>query len=180
MLAERVLTEDVRLRLVREDDADALARAYSVNREHLAPWDPLRPERFFTAEQQHIDVRGALDDYEGGIIVPLVLTAGGSVVGRVTLSSIVRGAFQNCHLGYWIAAELQGRGVMTAAVAEAVSIARSDLGLHRIEAGTLIHTVASQRVLRANGFVEYGLAPQYLKIAGLWQDHRMFQRLLHD
>jgi len=37
--------------------------------------------------------------------------------------------------------------------------------------------VASQRVLARNGFVRYGTAPQYLRIAGRWQDHAMFQAL---
>jgi ribosomal-protein-alanine N-acetyltransferase len=35
-------------------------------------------------------------------------------------------------------------------------------------------------VLRRCGFTEYGRAPQYLFIAGAWQDHVMFQRILHD
>jgi ribosomal-protein-alanine N-acetyltransferase len=52
--------------------------------------------------------------------------------------------------------------------------------LHRIEAGTLAHNAASQRVLEHNGFVRFGLAPKHLKIAGKWQDHIMFQRLAFD
>jgi ribosomal-protein-alanine N-acetyltransferase len=67
---------------------------------------------------------------------------------------------------------------MTAAVGAAVKIAKHDLGLHRLEAATLVRNSASQRVLEKNGFVSYGMAPAYLRIAGQWQDHRMFQRLL--
>ena len=52
-----------------------------------------------------------------------------------------------------------------------------ELGLHRVEAGTLVHNVGSQRVLERNGFVRFGLAPQYLRIAGRWQDHVLFQVL---
>ena len=55
-----------------------------------------------------------------------------------------------------------------------------ELGLHRVEAGTLVHNRASQRVLERNGFVRYGLAPQYLRIAGRWQDHVLFQVLNPD
>ena len=54
----------------------------------------------------------------------------------------------------------------------------ADLGLHRLEAGTLAHNTGSQRVLLKCGFTEIGLAPGYLKIAGEWQDHLLFQRLL--
>jgi ribosomal-protein-alanine N-acetyltransferase len=35
-------------------------------------------------------------------------------------------------------------------------------------------------VLRGAGFTEYGLAPRLLFIAGAWQDHRLFQLILHD
>jgi ribosomal-protein-alanine N-acetyltransferase len=35
-------------------------------------------------------------------------------------------------------------------------------------------------VLARVGFERIGFAPGYLKIAGQWQDHVLFQRLLHD
>ena len=52
------------------------------------------------------------------------------------------------------------------------------LGLHRIQAATLLHNAASQRILNKSGFTQIGLAPLYLKIAGQWQDHLLFQRIL--
>jgi ribosomal-protein-alanine N-acetyltransferase len=67
--------------------------------------------------------------------------------------------------------------VATAAVGAAVRHAFEQLGLHRAEAGTLVHNVASQRVLERNGFTRFGMAPRYLRIAGKWQDHVLFQRL---
>ena len=36
-----------------------------------------------------------------------------------------------------------------------------------------------QAVLTRAGFERIGFAPAYLKIAGKWQDHVMFQRILH-
>jgi len=52
--------------------------------------------------------------------------------------------------------------------------------LHRVEAGTLLHNTASQRVLERCGFEYYGTAPRYLFIRGAWRDHRLYQRILHD
>jgi ribosomal-protein-alanine N-acetyltransferase len=49
-----------------------------------------------------------------------------------------------------------------------------------VEAGTLLHNTGSQRVLERSGFELYGTAPRYLFIAGAWQDHRLYQRILHD
>ena len=54
-------------------------------------------------------------------------------------------------------------------------MAFGELGLHRIQAGTLLHNTGSQRVLERNGFQRFGVAPQYLRIAGQWQDHALYQ-----
>jgi len=73
-----------------------------------------------------------------------------------------------------------GRGLGTAAVREIVDLAFGPLGLHRVEAGTLRHNIGSQRVLERNGFVRFGTAPAYLKIAGSWQDHVLYQAVNHS
>lgn len=38
---------------------------------------------------------------------------------------------------------------------------------------------AARRVLEHNGFVRFGTAPAYLRIAGRWQDHVLYQVLNH-
>ena len=53
----------------------------------------------------------------------------------------------------------------------------AELGLHRLEAGTLPDNYASQRVLQKNGFERFGLARRLLLIDGTWQDHVLFERL---
>ena len=73
--------------------------------------------------------------------------------------------------------EATGRGVATAAVGQALQIAFGELGLHRVQAEILPHNHASRRVLEHHGFQRYGLAPQYLRIAGRWQDHELWQLL---
>jgi [ribosomal protein S5]-alanine N-acetyltransferase len=73
-----------------------------------------------------------------------------------------------------------GRGLASTAVQMIVEIARDELGLHRIEASTLLHNVASQRVLLKSGFQQIGMAPRYLQIAGKWQNHNLYQVVLHD
>ncbi|RJU02603.1 N-acetyltransferase [Arthrobacter frigidicola] len=88
------------------------------------------------------------------------------------------GPFLNGHLGYWVDSELTGRGIGSAAVAFAVEAAQDVLGLHRLQAATLPHNSASQRVLDRAGFEEIGVARAYLRIAGRWQDHRLYQRIL--
>lgn len=172
--------ETTTLRLVAREDGPALAEAYRRNRRHLAPWEPTRSQRFFEAGGQSDAVSDALFAHRAGSLLPLVLECEGEIVGRITLSNVVRGAFDSADLGYWLDADLQGRGLMTRAVGEALRLARDELRLHRVQAGTLLHNTGSQTVLERNGFERIGVARRYLRIAGEWQDHVLFQRLLED
>ena len=172
------LLDDITLTVLSSDDADRLAAAYRRNRDHLAPWEPVRPDAFFTAKGQQAVIDSKLALHQAGSEVPMILSEAGRIIGTVTLTGIVRGPFLSANLGYWIDTACTGRGVGTAAVAAVVDTARETLGLHRIQAATLLHNAASQRILAKCGFERIGLAPQYLKIAGQWQDHLLFQRIL--
>jgi ribosomal-protein-alanine N-acetyltransferase len=167
-----------RTRIVTTDDAPTLARLMHDNREFLAPFEPVRPDGYFTEEGQRQVVSKALDEHAAGATHPrVILEDDGRLVGRITLSGIERGPFQNCRLGYLVAEDANGRGLATSAVREVVDIAFTELGLHRVEAATLLDNVRSQRVLERNGFVRFGVAPAYLNIAGEWRDHVMFQKV---
>lgn len=104
------------------------------------------------------------------------IVSGGAIVGTISLSNVARGFFQSANVGYWIDRAHNGKGLATRALAELVDVAFGELGLHRLEAGTLVDNFASQRVLENNAFERIGLARRYLRIAGEWRDHVLFQR----
>ena len=165
-------------RLVSLDDAKTLARLVAVNRDYLAPWSPLQYDRYYTEDGQREILTRDVAAYERGGMVPLaILDADGAICGRVNLNSVIRGAFQSASVGYWVSESHAGRGVASAAVAEAARIGFGEYGLHRLEAATLLHNTPSQRVLTRNGFRPFAVAEKYLKIAGKWQDHILFQLL---
>ncbi len=156
-----------------------LAQAYRDNREYLAPWDPLREDGFFTEAGQAEQIARRLGGLAVGTDMPWVLAEEERIVGTMTLSGIVRGPFLSAHVGYWVAGRMQGRGVCSAALQEALRHARDELGLHRVQASVLPHNAASTAVLHRAGFTLIGTAPSYLRIAGSWQDHLLYQRILH-
>ena len=51
------------------------------------------------------------------------------------------------------------------------------VNVHDLCANVVLDNVRSQRVLERNGFEPFGVAPAYLKIAGAWRDHVMYQVL---
>src|SRR5690606_38275537 len=148
------------------------------NRAFLAPWEPLRDDDFSTAEGQRDAIARALDAHAAGAGVPLViLDAEGGIAGRLDINGITRGALQSASLGYWAARARHGRGLATGALAGARQIALAEPGVRRVQAETLLHDSAAQRVLKKDGFTPYGGAPEYLKTAGAWQDHVLYQVL---
>ena len=180
MIAARSLTPDVQLRIATLDDAPALADACARSRDHLKPWEPSRPDNWFTPAAQAERLTSLLERYKNGQIVPWLLAEGDRIVGAITLNDLVAGPFRNAALGYWLAVDAVGRGLATLAVEAVAAIADQELKLHRIEASTLTNNAASQRVLQRTGFTQIGFAPTYLHIAGSWQDCNLYHRILND
>jgi ribosomal-protein-alanine N-acetyltransferase len=145
------------------------------NREFFTPFEPALTDEHFTMEAQYgaIDHAGRAWDedreYTFGIALPQ-----GPLVGRVRLSVVVRGPWQNANLGYYVDRAANGRGICTEAVGLVVGIALGRLDLHRVQAAVMPRNAASIRVLEKNGFRREGLAPNYLRINGSWEDHLIF------
>jgi [ribosomal protein S5]-alanine N-acetyltransferase len=174
-----VIPEGYAIERLSFDHAGELAAAYSRNRAHLDGTDPQREASFYTENGQAAALAGQLAAIDSGHSAGWVLVRDRLVVGRVNLNNIVRGALRSASIGYWVDAGHLGRGLASGAVEFVCGQARG-LGLHRVEAGTLVDNVASQAVLTRCGFEYYGTAPKFLFIAGHWQDHRLYQRILHD
>ncbi|MBT2532623.1 GNAT family N-acetyltransferase [Arthrobacter sp. ISL-48] len=174
-----LLANGTHVRLLHRDDAARLSEAYVRNREHLAPWEPSRDEKFFTPWHQLNIIHSKLAQHAVGQEMPWILLAADRIIGAITLTGIVRGPFLSANLGYWVDRDFTGQGIGSAAVKFAVDHARAELGLHRIQAATLIRNRASRKILQRAGFQEIGIAPYYLKIAGSWQDHLLHQLILH-
>ncbi|MEU2670747.1 GNAT family protein [Streptomyces sp. NPDC007164] len=175
------LDAEVRLRPVIPDDAASLAVALTRSRAYMQPWEPVRPDSFYTEQGQRERLAALLTDREAGRAMSWVLAdEEDRAIGAFNLNGIVLGPFRSGTLGYWVDVEHAGRGLATAAVARICELARDELHLHRVEAGTVVDNFASQRVLAKCGFEQFGTAPRYLHINGEWRDHCLFQRILHD
>jgi ribosomal-protein-alanine N-acetyltransferase len=170
-----------RIRDLRPDDADELLELRVRNREFFVPFEPtLPPDHFTRRAQLDAIVHGnrAWDDdreYTFGVTLPT-----GELAGRVRLSVVVRGPWQNANMGYYVDRARNGRGICTEAVGLVVGFAFDELGLHRVQAAVMPRNVPSIRVLERNGFRREGLAPDYLRINGAWEDHLIFARTAED
>ncbi len=168
-------TDRLVLTLPPPEEAGRVARYYQENREHHGPWDPPRPEAFFTPaywRTRLVENRAELEeDRSLRLFISDRDDRRGAVLGAVNFTSFTRGAFQACRLGYSLDQHAVGKGIMTEALRAAVTHVFEELGFHRIEANYIPTNERSGRVLRRVGFVVEGYARDYLFIAGQWRDH---------
>lgn len=170
--------DETGIRLVRPEDAPELAAHLACDAEAFARWEPDRPEAFYTAEGQLRRIERQLEEHRRGGTWPGVVVAGDAVIGQVTSSGIVRGPFRKGSVGYWVATPHQGRGHARRAVGLLLRLMAGELDLHRAEASTQLENLASQRVLRANGFSPYGVAHAHILLQGAWRDGLLWERTL--
>jgi ribosomal-protein-alanine N-acetyltransferase len=160
-------------------DVPRLSELQTADRAILAMYD--YEDEWFTPAGQRARLEALAPRVEAGVTHPFaILDADGELAGTIFLNDVVRGRLRSATVGYWVSSAHGGRGLATGAVDAAVAHAFGVLGLHRVEAATLVDNRPSQRVLERNGFTRYGLAPRYLFIRGAWRDHILFQRTVED
>jgi ribosomal-protein-alanine N-acetyltransferase len=178
-LATRIVTERLILQPPRPADVTKMRAVLRKNAVHLRPWsvapapgeDPSSLTAVSRAVLRH------RREWKNGQTYVLLMTERSdpnTIIGRVALGGVLRGAFQNAYLGYWIDENRQGRGLMTEAVRAVTAFAFESAGLHRVQAAVMPRNRPSQRVLEKVGYRREGVALRYLCIAGAWEDHILF------
>ena len=124
--------------------------------------------------------RLALRQFIDGTSIDLGIFKDEKLIGKIKLSNIVYGILRNAFVGYSIDKEHQGKGYMKEALNTVCSYAFEEMGLHRLEASTLMDNSRSQGVLKACGFNELGISEKYLYINGEWRDHKIFYKVNDD
>jgi len=167
-------TERLVIRLAEAADVPEIIRYYGENRDHLQPFSPLFASDFLDEALwlEQVRIRAVESSAGEGFRGFLFPRAGPNrIIGNLNLTSIHRGAFQSCVLGYNLAAGEQGKGYMTEAVRGAVAFALGTWKLHRVSANYMPRNARSAAVLERCGFKVEGHAPAYLLINGRWEDH---------
>lgn len=160
-------------RLITMDDAVTLARLVTADRDYLAPWFRSMTTGTTPRTVSARCLRATLWRMNGA----------GSSRWRYRHRRRALRAHQPEHhqprvipggsVGYWVSESRAGHGLASAAVAEVDGIGFGELGLHRLEAATLLHNTPSQRLLTRNGYRPFAISEAYLKIArGLPQDRQ--------
>ena len=151
---------------------------------HLERWSPPVVAEYFTERFWAERLAICTEDFAADRAARFVLQprrgreapasddfANAPILGTCNYTNIVRGAFHACHLGYQVARDQEGRGLMAEALRATNEFMFGAMRLHRIMANFRPENERSRRLLERLGFVEEGFARGYLFIDGAWRDH---------
>lgn len=169
-------TERLKLVVLDESHAEKIMQFYIKNDEFLSPFEHIKPRAFYTLDNHKMTLRLEEEEFLKMNMVRFWLFKKEDQMlekplGTLALTNIIRGVFKSCFLGYKMDEDEINKGYMTEAINALVKIAFSELKLHRIEANIMPRNERSIRVVEKCGFINEGLAKQYLKINGIWEDH---------
>jgi len=173
---EHVAGERIAIRAFDLADVRELTTLRVRNREFLEPWEPRRSTGFFTEGGQRAEIERDRQEWAADrtYAFAIVEREDGAMRGRIALANVVRGAWENATLGYFVDQATGGRGYASEAVGLALRFAFGPCRLHRVQAAVMPHNARSTRVLEKNGFRHEGFSPRYLRLDGEWRDHELF------
>lgn len=170
-------TKRLTLRNLTPEHTEEMLDYYIRNEEHLRQYEPTRDSGFYTYEGQKEILTESFRQFIDGTSIDLGIFKDEKLIGKIKLSNIVYGILRNAFVGYSIDREYQGKGYMKEVLNAICSYAFEEMGLHRLEASTLLENSRSQSVLKSCGFKELGISEKYLYINGEWRDHKIFYKI---
>lgn len=179
----RLDAERTAIRPLAVSDAEEYAAAVIANRAHTEPWEPVHSASHYSLAGQRETLRRDVEAWElgsGYAFAILDRADGDAIIGRIALGNVVRGAWRNATLGYWVAAVVGGRGHGTDAALLVCAFAFERARLHRVQPAVIPRNHRSIRVVEKAGFRREGRALRYLNIAGRWEDHDIFAMTSED
>lgn len=176
MKGVRLLTDRLLIRDLGPGAAELVAEFHRQNRHFHGPWDPARPEDYYTAKQQRSILKQKsratdalhlwmLSAENGRQMRPMV------IIGSITISGIIRGYLRSAFLGYKLDSRFARRGYMREALPAVIDYAFSTMDLHRLEANVMPNNDRSLKLVRLLGFRDEGMSRAYLCIRNRWEDH---------
>jgi ribosomal-protein-alanine N-acetyltransferase len=172
-------TERLAITLLQPGMELAMVDFLSESAAHFAQWDPPPPADNLKPARWAAQCANSLAEFEAGTAIRFVLShpaATDRIVGVANATQISRGPFQAGFLGYKLARDCEGQGLMREALDAVIAYLFDVQQLHRIHANYVPQNVRSGRLLARLGFTIEGYAKDYLFINGAWRDHVLTSR----
>lgn len=182
MFSHRI-EDDLELRPVDERHAEELTALVRRDLAHLKPWISWATKHYSVEDAREF-IRRNLRKYAEDEGFATLIFFRERVAGSIGFNHI-EWASRKADIGYWLAADLQGRGIMTKACVALVCHAFKELKLNRVEIYCATNNLRSRRIPERLGFTQEGIHRQaewihdhfkdlvsYSMLASEWEEKR--------
>lgn len=151
-----VVSEGIELRLLEERHAEELFALTDRNRAYLREWLPW-VDGTITSDDTRAFIRHTLAQLAANNGFQASIAFRGELAGAIGLHSIDWNN-RKTEIGYWLDANLQGKGIMTRCCGVVVDHAFKELGLNRVEIRCATDNNKSCSIPERLGFTREGMA----------------------
>ncbi|MDF2885136.1 MAG: ydaF [Clostridiaceae bacterium] len=161
------------LRMANVEDTNSVIKYFAENKEHLDPFEPKKPDKFYTYDFWENRIKSSIKEFEELKSLRLFIfekTAPKEVIGMISFEGICMQPFHSCEMGYSISKDKQGKGYMRQAIELSIKYVFEKINLKRIMANYTPYNQKSGMLLKKLGFVIEGYARDYIYINDKWED----------
>ncbi len=170
-------------KILHSDSAGQVLEFYNRNREAFNPYEPEKPDIFYTLSYHETLLRLEYEQFlrhQGVRFFVYEKDTPGKIAGCVSFNNIIKGCFCQARIGYKTDFECQRRGIAKEAVTFSTNLMAQEEHIHRIEAYILSTNTASLRLAASCGFVNEGCAASFARMAGGWTDFERYVLIMPE
>lgn len=166
------INDDLKLILLQEHHATALFAAVDRNRDHLGAWLPWVAGTK-TATDTLDFIKGRKKDFVEKGEFACAIVKNGDIAGVIGLHDLNRHK-RNVVIGYWLAENYTGQGIMTKAVSRILDYIFNDLALNHAAIHVDVENGKSSAIPRRFGFIHEGTLRDANRIGDRFQNMDVF------
>lgn len=155
---EITINEKLSLKLRHKEDAEAVFLLTDTNREYLREWLPW-VDATTTKEDTQKYIEEQLIEFENKTATDFGVCYEGEWVGSAGFHTI-KNENRWAEIGYWLAKEHEGKGIMTECVKVLIKYGFDELNLHRIQIACDARNIKSKAIPERLGFKQEGVLRQ--------------------
>ena len=175
---EHVIDNDLKLRMLREEDAQELFRVVDANRQHLREWLPWLDANT-EVENTRQFIQSILQQHARDEGFTCAILHRGRIIGVVGYHPIRRGN-RSVEIGYWLSREATSKGIMTKCCHVLVEHAFAHLGLNRVAIPVAVGNSRSRAIPERLGFKQEGVIRDAEWLYDHYVDHVLYAMLKRE
>lgn len=163
---------NIELHLLAQDDAAAVYQLVESNRAYLREWLPWI-DYIRSVEDEYAFISNTRTEYENNKSFTYAIWYQQQIVGIAGYNQI-DWADRRVEIGYWLAAQCQGQGIVTKSCRALIQYAFDDLKLNKVEIHCATMNTRSCAIPQRLGFTREGTLRQAEWLYDHFVDHKLY------